>query len=598
MADVLTFTVVNDVTAQVGGALKLDWTLPVEPVTDARILRKLTDDISGPDDLFATNVFEAAASGLTFTDTGLVNGITYFYKIYLKSGGGYGLSAGVGGSAAPQDVVPPPPPTGLAGESGSNFFRLTWTRPASSDLAGFIVASGTQSGDFPDEVIVGDVEEHLLQNLPFNVNTYAAVKSFDFASPVNTSALTSEVSRLLTLTEVSNLAIVSDRFASAGGVLNLFWTLPTDPNVSAVNIYRSTVGPGDLGSLIDTVNVPFNVFSDTGLSNGTTYFYTLKTVDFSSPVNESTGVKSSATPAILFGASPPFAPKGLLIRDNVTEVDLRWAKNIETNVDHYEVHHATTLADLTASPTVVVLGDVTETTISALGPEDDFFAAVVAVDGAALESDLSNIVSRLIRDSRVKRNYVQQRAESREARLIFNTIHDVIRYEVDVDVVPTFDSVPQVIIRVPQIEDFVLIDAGPVFPIERRARQTWYWRVRPVYVGDIAGLFSTQVKRDLVLKGTVPVLLEPGKIFIESSVVVTAGGPPLTVDVDYTFTSPGFITRIPGGAISDGDTVQAVAEFENPVFVRSSQNTTSRRESVRHNRQIRYFCQRKQTRNF
>ena len=424
---------------------------------------------------------------------------------------------------------------------------------------------------------MGNVEEFLIQGLPINTNIYATVKSFDFAPSPNVSAPSGEVARLLTLTEVTDLVAVPDQFIPSGGVLNLFWQYPVDPNVSGVNIYRTTVGPTVLGSLVGTVTVPFNRFIDTDLVNATPYFYTLKTLDFSSPVVESTGSKTSATPVILFGVSPPSVPKNLALRDNVTSIDLKWDANIETNVDHYEVHHATTLADLTASPTIVVIGaGLIEAIISGLGPEDDFYAHVIAVDTGALESDPSNVVSRLIRDSRVDRTFVQQRAEAKQSSLIFNTVHDVVRYEVDVDVVPTFDSVNQVLTRLPQIEDYTLIDTALQFPLERKARQTWYWRVRPVYIGDIAGLFSTQFVLEVPLKGTVPVPLRAGATIIPSSVVVQSVDLVTTyvLDTDYSFDS-GIVTRIPAGAITDAQVVRITAEVEQKVFVRSNHKITS-----------------------
>jgi hypothetical protein len=80
------------------------------------------------------------------------------------------------------------------------------------------------------------------------------------------------------------------------GTLNISWTNPTDLDLSHIRIYRSTV-PGELGDLAYD-NVIGTYKQDTGLALGTTYCYTLRSVDLSG--NESTNTdQHSGVPAAL-----------------------------------------------------------------------------------------------------------------------------------------------------------------------------------------------------------------------------------------------------------------------------------------------------------
>lgn len=64
---------------------------------------------------------------------------------------------------------------------------------------------------------------------------------------------------------------------TTGGQLNLSWINPTDTDFASVNIYRSTTS-GSLGTAVYT-GVTTTSKSDTGLADGTTYYYTVRSVD-------------------------------------------------------------------------------------------------------------------------------------------------------------------------------------------------------------------------------------------------------------------------------------------------------------------------------
>src|SRR5690242_2802470 len=99
--------------------------------------------------------------------------------------------------------------------------------------------------------------------------------------------------------------------AKAGdGSVSLTWTPPASNGgaaVSGYNIYRST-SPGGEGSTPVKTGVTTTSFTDTGLTNGTTYYYTVAAVN-SAGTSPQSG-EASATPTAVT-ATAPTAPQSL-----------------------------------------------------------------------------------------------------------------------------------------------------------------------------------------------------------------------------------------------------------------------------------------------
>ncbi|MBI4023060.1 carboxypeptidase regulatory-like domain-containing protein [Candidatus Berkelbacteria bacterium] len=79
---------------------------------------------------------------------------------------------------------------------------------------------------------------------------------------------------------------------ATGGAISLGWTKPTDTDFASVTIYRSTASD-QVGNVLKS-GATGTSYDDTGLVDGTTYYYTLRAVDTSG--NESTSVKVSTAP--------------------------------------------------------------------------------------------------------------------------------------------------------------------------------------------------------------------------------------------------------------------------------------------------------------
>ena len=109
-----------------------------------------------------------------------------------------------------------------------------------------------------------------------------------------------------------------------GGAIALNWTVSTSTDVTEQRVYRGTTNGGPYPTLVTTIiNNTTSTYTDTGLINGTTYYYVVRAYDGTQEsVNSNQG---SATPS---DNTAPNAPAGLgaadVAGDNGGAVVLNW----------------------------------------------------------------------------------------------------------------------------------------------------------------------------------------------------------------------------------------------------------------------------------
>ncbi len=124
--------------------------------------------------------------------------------------------------------------------------------------------------------------------------------------------------------------------AAAGDkMVQLAWNPNTEPDLAGYNVYRSTVSGSGYVKL-NGILLTSPAYTDTSVSNGTTYYYVVTAVD--TATNESAAsVQVSAVPMDL---TPPAPPAGLWARIENGTVLLDWLDNTEADFAAYNVYRA------------------------------------------------------------------------------------------------------------------------------------------------------------------------------------------------------------------------------------------------------------------
>jgi chitodextrinase len=132
--------------------------------------------------------------------------------------------------------------------------------------------------------------------------------------------------------------------------VTLSWTASAD--AASYNLYRGTA-PGGEGSTPIATGITGTGFTDTGLTNGTTYFYKVTAVNANGESPKSN--EASATPNVLPPAAVPAAPGNLAAEAAFRRrINLTWADNSD-NEDGFVVERCTG-ADCTDFAQIATVG--------------------------------------------------------------------------------------------------------------------------------------------------------------------------------------------------------------------------------------------------
>lgn len=216
---------------------------------------------------------------------GLTNGTEYTFTLYALDKA-FNVSESVIGTATPtdpSDKTAPAAVTNLTATAKNGTAKLTWTNPSDTDLyAVWVEVSPELEGENSAVIIEGKPSEAgsvdfkgLKDGTEYTFAVYAVDTSLNFSEVATTKATSTTTSA----GEVTGLkaSYMNDSDGNVKAVLE--WKDPTDETLAFVEVscYEVT----DTETLKGTVYVKpgFEGFIATGLTSGSTYKFTVKTID-------------------------------------------------------------------------------------------------------------------------------------------------------------------------------------------------------------------------------------------------------------------------------------------------------------------------------
>ena len=256
-----------------------------------------------------TIILNNTNTGTTYTDTSPTDGKIYSYYVTATSAGG---TSGSSSASAPAIPVPVPPASapGLARGNfvnGTNVF-ISWS-PVSGAV-GYVIYHSTQQGVFtwPD-----NFERAIVETNYTDVGVDPTVNHFYQITAVNEGGISPTTSIMVLLPPVA--------FGLAAFPGNQQVTLNWSSAVGATN-YLLEVSPTNGGPYTVLLNTTNTSYVNTGLVNGTTYYYIVYSQgpNGQSPVS----AQASATPTAVIGT-------GIFWTNSITASAQSWNVNANWN---------------------------------------------------------------------------------------------------------------------------------------------------------------------------------------------------------------------------------------------------------------------------
>ncbi|MGO8672006.1 MAG: choice-of-anchor tandem repeat GloVer-containing protein, partial [Capsulimonadaceae bacterium] len=216
-----------------------------------------------------------------YTDTGLTNGVQYFYKVAAVDGAGTSAPSSEA-SATPEPL--PAAPTGLTATGGNALVGLSWN--ASLGATSYNVYRATASGA-EGSTTVGTTTGTAFTSTGLT----NGIKYFFKVAAVSGGGTSAQSTEVSATPEPPIPAAPAGLTATAGNAqVSLTWS--ASAGSTSYNVYRATTS-GAEGSIAVGTAIGTS-YTDTGLTNGVKYYYKVAAVDGGGTSAQSS--EASATP--------------------------------------------------------------------------------------------------------------------------------------------------------------------------------------------------------------------------------------------------------------------------------------------------------------
>jgi fibronectin type 3 domain-containing protein len=294
----------------------LTWTASPGAVSYS-IYRKLTSD--------PTYKLVNSTSTTTFTDTAVANGTAYSYVVTASNGS----CSSANSTEAPVTpaCVPPAPPTGVTATPGDGQITLAWT--ASTGATSYQVSRNTTgTGSFSPIGQPTTTTNYLDQPVTNGSAYYYVVVASNGSCSSANSAVASA-------TPVCTPPSVPGPITATAGdtTVTLSWGAST-PAPASYTLQRKT---GASGTWATIASPTVASYSDSGLTNATTYFYQVSAGNGSCSSAYNTAV--SATPGLSCAQTAPTNPKATATGS--VQITLTWSAASATPSGGYNIARST-----------------------------------------------------------------------------------------------------------------------------------------------------------------------------------------------------------------------------------------------------------------
>ncbi len=276
--------------------------------------------------------YYAETSNTAFVDRNVVNGRTYYYEVAPVAqqtqtvvtqnttvSNEVALTP-FGNTVIAGNTAFAPVMSELAGVAGTGYNSLAWSVQSNggAGVLGYYVYRSDNGGAMSNIATI-DRTSYVDYNVSSGNSYTYEVRAFNRvgrSSPTNEVTLTPSGSVQPTTNNAPGQVTNLSALAGAGEV-NLIWSAPNGSSVSYYNIYRSTYSGGE--GFVQTVTSPD--WTDTNVTNGTTYYYQVAAVN-----SYGTGSMSNqavATPYSLI--NPPSQVSNLVASGGYNQISLTWS---------------------------------------------------------------------------------------------------------------------------------------------------------------------------------------------------------------------------------------------------------------------------------
>jgi len=257
---------------------------------------------------------------LSYSDGGLTNGVTYYYKVSAVNNEGEGPKSNEASATPTAPATPPGAPQGLVATAGDATVTLTWSAPSSnggSPITNYRIYRSTTGGGETPQATIGNVLTYSDTAVTNGVTYYYEVSALN---NVGEGPRSSEASAT-PIAPTTAPGAPRDLGAVAGdATVALAWSSPSSDGGSAITnykVYRGTIS-GQLSLLATLPNVLS--YTDSAVTNGQTYYYKVTAVNAVGEgprSNEASGTPTS-------GQTVPSPPRQLNATPGEAQVTLTW----------------------------------------------------------------------------------------------------------------------------------------------------------------------------------------------------------------------------------------------------------------------------------